>query len=189
MTTAAEQPPDRQTQVSGKIVGLIESSSHRPPWMERHRDDRVRAVEDFSSGIAHHAGQPRRQHTAPFILECVNDFPERSAVLAGASRGRKDRAAATAARAERRGRPPAGQRIAAQHATGRREKRHCAPAHVADRIGERMIQEGSARRALRCEKRTNDGIGERTNDLLERDHSCADSNCNGIARRSGRVCG
>jgi hypothetical protein len=96
-----QHPPDRQAEVPGQIVSLVEPPPEGAPGVERHGHDRVDAGQGVPAGLAHQRRKRVRQGAASAVLEGVDDFPERTVVSAGASRERELRALPATADAKR----------------------------------------------------------------------------------------
>jgi len=71
---------DRETQQRRQVVGLVESTMHATPTMQRDRDDRVSAAEDHASSFTHEGSQRMGKRSASSVLECVDDL-SKSAVV------------------------------------------------------------------------------------------------------------
>ena len=127
--------------------------------MQRHRDNGVRAGKHVGAGPHHERAERRSQEPPPAVLERVNNLSKRSVVSTRAARQREDRGLPPAARAQRVGRAPRGERIAAPDATGRRQPRHRAPTRVAHRTRQWTVEHCRARGAERLEKNANERVG------------------------------
>ena len=93
MSRASKDPPDREAQVYGQIVCLIESASKRAPGVKRHRDDGVGSREHFGGRGHHESCERRRERSAAAVLEDVDDVAQRAVVAPGASSQRESRGA------------------------------------------------------------------------------------------------
>jgi hypothetical protein len=165
VTHPAQRAPDRQPELAGKIVGLIEAALNRPERMQRHRDDGVGAGEQVPPGLAQQRGERRGEHAPALILEGMDDLPERAVIPAGTASDGQPRGLAPAARAERAVAAKIAQRVTAPDTARRDELRHRAPAPATHRTGERLGKRVAARRARRREQDPDDRV------CRERDHA------------------
>ena len=85
MAPAAKQTPDGPPKLPREIVGLVEAAPERAKGVERHRYDRIDAVERVARSDSQELAERLGQLPAAVVLECVHDFPERPVVSAGAS--------------------------------------------------------------------------------------------------------
>ena len=81
----AEDAPDRQAELTRKIVRLIESALTRPERMQRHRDDGIGSGQDVRAGVAHELAERTGEHSAPFVFECVKYRAQRAVVQSNAA--------------------------------------------------------------------------------------------------------
>src|SRR5678816_454471 len=70
----------RAIQLRSEVARLIEASPHAPPRMQRYGDDAIAALQYSRSRIADHAAERIRQGAAAFVLECVDDLPQRALI-------------------------------------------------------------------------------------------------------------
>ena len=147
-----QQRHHRQSEHSGEIVGLIESSRPFAPRMERNRHDCVRIHQHIGAGRAHHRPKARRNRSPAVVLQGVDDVSKPSLVRSdcpGAVHDMAAVAAATTAMAAPDTREHGRQRISASIAHRRCERRNARPAGSADGAVERMGE----RRAAGCARR------------------------------------
>ena len=154
-----QHAPDWKPESPGQIVRLIEAALPGAQRMQRHRDNGVRAGKNVGAGPHHERAERRSQEPPPAVLEHVNNLSKRSVVSTRAARQREDRGLPPAARAQRVGRAPRGERIAAPDATGRRQPRHRAPTRVAHRTRQWTVEHCRARGAEWLEKNANERVG------------------------------
>ena len=75
-----EDAPDRQAELAGQIVRLIESALKGSERMERHWDHGIGAGQHVWPGLAHQPAQRLRKHPAPVVLEGMHDRAKRSVI-------------------------------------------------------------------------------------------------------------
>jgi len=95
VTRAAQPSPDREPELTGEIIGLIEPTPEATPRMQRHRHHHIRVVEHARPGGPEPGAQWLRQRTTAAVLERMQQIPKGALVAAGAARhfeGRRPRA-------------------------------------------------------------------------------------------------
>ena len=101
----AGAPPQRahdgQSEVARQIVGLVEAAVEPSPGMQGHGNHAVSIAQQVGARGPHHGRERRGEDPSPFVLERVDDLPQRSVVPAGAPRGLQHGRLAPAARTER----------------------------------------------------------------------------------------
>jgi hypothetical protein len=60
-------------QAAGQIGRLIEPARYTAHGMERNRDHARGALEQIASGLPQHLTEPRRDRSAPVVLERMDD--------------------------------------------------------------------------------------------------------------------
>jgi len=103
-----EDAPDRQAEVAREIIGLIEATMHRAPWVQGHRHHGVGVGQDVGAGCRHEGRQRGRERPTPLELEGVNGGAQRARVNAGAARRFEARRSFQAPQADPEG--PGGRR-------------------------------------------------------------------------------
>jgi hypothetical protein len=106
VSSPPEDAPDRQAELAGKIVRLIESALKGPERMQRHWNHGVGAGQHVWPGFAHQPAQRLRKHAAPVVLEGMHDRAKRSVIETGAARDVEGPAVPAATHAEGPGDPP-----------------------------------------------------------------------------------
>jgi hypothetical protein len=86
---AAEQTPDRQAQLTGKVVRLIEAAVPGAAGMERNRHDGRGAREQIRRPPHGERGERSGQTAAPAVLERVDQLAQAGVVTPGAARDLK----------------------------------------------------------------------------------------------------
>lgn len=86
---ATEPAPDRESQLTREIVGLVEAATQTTPWMERNGHDGVRAGEDVCARVAQPGAERDGEGPPALILERLQDLAERAVVAAEAARERE----------------------------------------------------------------------------------------------------
>ena len=160
MPAPSQHPPDRQAEMNGQVVCLIEAAPERTPRMKGNGHDGVGAAEHLRASLDHEPCDRPRQRPTAAVFEGVDDVAEHAVVATGASCDREMRrdGGAACARHDIGSRLSSGQGVAANPAERRGNADDRAPARVTHGAGKRPIEHGAAACALWRQERTDHGV-------------------------------
>ena len=152
---APQRGDNRQPDVAGKILGLIEAAFPASGGMERNRNGDLRAVGHIDATRSHEAPERLCQRPSPVVLERVNDCSKDAFIRTDRARAvdRTRHPPATGTPRERCAQDaPGRERIAAPIAKRWCERKNRVPAVGADGTERGAMQQVGARRALGSEQ-------------------------------------
>jgi hypothetical protein len=76
MPASPERAPDGRSELTGKIVGLIEPALQCADRVQWDGNDGVGVLQELSTGLAHETAQRLGQESAFAVFECVNDLSQ-----------------------------------------------------------------------------------------------------------------
>jgi hypothetical protein len=82
----AERPPDRQLQLTGQVIGLVEATADGTDGVQRNGHHRIRAFKHVVARMAEDDAERLGEQPPTFIFECVDELAQWAVVPPRATR-------------------------------------------------------------------------------------------------------